>query len=54
MEQEAGEDARRIEIQRRLTEIDSEAVRLIPWSDVRRRLESCLNALTSPKNVREA
>ena len=37
---ESAEDAWRTEIRRRLTEIDSQAVRLIPWSDARGRLES--------------
>ena len=35
---EDAEDAWRVEIRRRLQEIDSGAVKLIPWQDVRREL----------------
>jgi putative addiction module component (TIGR02574 family) len=39
----AAEGAWREEIYRRLQQIDSEAVRLIPWEDARRRLRSRLD-----------
>lgn len=39
---EGAEDAWREEIHRRLQEIDSKAVQLIPWQDARRRLRTRL------------
>ncbi len=39
---ENAEEAWRLEIRRRLTEIDSGAVDLIPWPDARKRLEAHL------------
>lgn len=39
---EGAEESWRLEIQRRLAEIDSQAADLIPWPEARRRLESHL------------
>jgi putative addiction module component (TIGR02574 family) len=41
---DGAEEAWREEIHRRLLEIDSGAVRLIPWEDARRRLRARLKA----------